>query len=121
MPSTLHQPHKLLFDVISAAEAIGTFIEGRSRDEYLSDLMLRSAVERQFEIVGEALRRLQILDQSLAKLITDYRRIIDFRNLIAHGYDVVEADAVWQFATRNRKVLLQDVRVLLANLGQADQ
>ena len=52
-----HEPQKLLQDILDAARAIESFAQDRSLDDYRSDLMLRSAVERQFEIIGEALRR----------------------------------------------------------------
>ncbi|MDZ4790818.1 MAG: DUF86 domain-containing protein [Hyphomicrobiales bacterium] len=76
-------------------EAIQRFSAGKSFDDYSGDLMLRSAVERQFEIIGEALKRLTELDADLAARISERRTIIGFRNFIAHGYDVVDDSIVW--------------------------
>jgi uncharacterized protein with HEPN domain len=69
--------------------------------------MLRSAVERQFEIIGEALRRLTTLYPELAPEIPEYQRIIAFRNIIAHGYEVLDTTMVWQ-AVRDKLPALRD-------------
>jgi uncharacterized protein with HEPN domain len=102
--------------MIAAAEAIGAFTSGRGRPEYDVDLMPRSAVERQFEILGEALRRLDTIDAGLAAQISEHRRIIAFGNIIAHGYDAVDNDIVWQVVTTKLPVLLLEARRHLANL-----
>ena len=78
-------PRSFLWDVRDAADAIASFTQGRSFGDYLADRMLRSAVERQFEIIGEALSQLAKTDPDLAARISDVRRIIDFRNVLIHG------------------------------------
>jgi uncharacterized protein with HEPN domain len=113
-----HNPEKLVLDILAAALAIDAFVHGRSRENYSSDLMLRSAVERQLEILGEALRRLQKLDESLAAQIAEHRRIIAFRNIIAHGYDGLDDDVVWQIITEKLSVLQADAEALLQRLRQ---
>ncbi len=57
--------------------------------------MLRAAVEREFEIIGEALAQLSKLDAALVARISDYRRIIAFRNILIHGYADVDDQLVW--------------------------
>jgi uncharacterized protein with HEPN domain len=74
--------NKLLFDVEKACERILRFIEGRSIEEFLGDEVLQSAVERQSEIIGEALNRAVGLDESLRDRITDLSRIIAFRPVL---------------------------------------
>lgn len=85
-----------LWDVRDAADAIVAFTEGRGGRDYESDRMLRSAVERQFGIIGEALSQLAKVDPATAGRIPDLRRIIGFRNLLIHGYDRIEPAAVWR-------------------------
>ncbi len=69
---------KYVYDVAEAAEHISAFTAGKTFADYKGDAMLRAAVERQFEIIGEALTQLARLDESLAARVTDYRRIIAF-------------------------------------------
>lgn len=57
--------------------------------------MLRSAVERQLEILGEALHRAGRLDESLREQVVELRRIVVLRNRIIHGYDSVDEEIVW--------------------------
>jgi uncharacterized protein with HEPN domain len=86
----------LLADAQDAVRHILEFVRDRDLDDYLGDAMLRSAVERQFEILGEALRRLRLVDPELTDRIPDLRRIIDFRNILAHGYEVIDDVLVWR-------------------------
>lgn len=108
-----HRPEKLLADILAAAAAIDQFVQGKSRADYDDDLMLRSAVERQLEILGEAVRRLEVLDPMLVKQISEHRRIIAFRNIIAHGYDGLDNDIVWQAVLEKVPVLADETRRLL--------
>ena len=86
---------KFLWDARRAAERIARFTVGRSYDDYLADELLRSAVERQFEIVGEALAGLRRVDPDLASSIPDLPRIVAFRNVLIHGYATVDDRLVW--------------------------
>lgn len=89
-------PRALLWDARKAADAILRYTRGKSLDEYASDDYFRSAVERQFEIIGEALAQLLRIDAALASRVPDLRRIIAFRNILVHGYAVVKHDEVWR-------------------------
>jgi uncharacterized protein with HEPN domain len=102
-----------LHDVVAAAEAIADFIDGRSVGDYRSDLLLRSAVERQFEILGEALTRALRADLGLADRLPSARGAIDFRNLIAHEYDALSPDTVWDIARNELPDLARDVKAEL--------
>lgn len=60
--------------------------------------MLRSAVERQFEVIGEALNKLERVDPDTAARIADLPKIVAFRNILAHGYATIDNVLVWHFA-----------------------
>lgn len=86
---------KYLWDARRAAERIVRFTAGRGYNDYLADEMLRSAVERQFEIVGEALAGLRRVAPDTAAGIPDLDRIVAFRNVLIHGYATVDDRLVW--------------------------
>ena len=71
--------------------------------------MLRAAVERQCEITGEALAKLAKADEPVAARISDYRRIIAFRNILIHGYIDVDHRLVWDVVTTKVPILLAEL------------
>ena len=87
-----------LHDMATAAAAIDAFIAGRTLADYEADLMPRSAVERQFEILGEAPARALRVDPGLQARLPASRGAIDFRNVIAHEYDALSSATVWDIA-----------------------
>lgn len=103
----------LLEDIRQACQLIRTFTADQTLERYLSDAMVRSAVERQFEIVGEALRRLASADPATTSSIVDHRQIISFRNILIHGYDIVEDDVVWGVIQEKLPVLESQIESLL--------
>jgi len=107
------ESRKFLFDIQAAARQLGTFKEGKSFTDYAADPMLRSAVERQFEIIGEALSQLAKIDQEAANRISNWRRIVDFRNVLAHGYSVVDDQLVWDVLQSKLPTLATEVSALL--------
>jgi uncharacterized protein with HEPN domain len=102
-----------LHDIRDACQAIEEFVRNKSHDEYASDRMLRSAVERQFIVVGEALLQALRLAPEIARSISDSRRIINFRNVLVHGYALVENETVWGVITESLPVLRRQVEALL--------
>lgn len=104
-PETL----KLLADVRQAGDAILRFAADLTPAQYETDVLLRSLVERQCEIIGEALRRLERADPLVFSQIRHARRIIDFRNVIAHGYDCLDSTVVSQVVRVHLPGLLDDV------------
>lgn len=108
---------KYLYDVQSAAATLASFVEGRDRDGYQGDAMLRAAVERQFEIIGEALAQLGRLDSALLARIDDHRRIIAFRNILIHGYAEVDDALVWDIVQTRLEPLRRQIDVLLHGPG----
>lgn len=104
---------KYLFDIQQAARRIADFVKSRDFSDYEADPMLRAAVERQFEIIGEALRRLLTEDPPTAARISEHARIIAFRNILAHGYADIDDRIVWGIVQSNLPSLLMDVESLL--------
>jgi len=86
---------KYLWDVQRSAERIVRFTAGRSLDDYLADEMLSPAVERQFEIIGEALVCLRRVAPEVAAMVRDLPRIVGFRNALIHGYGDIDSKEVW--------------------------
>src|SRR5436190_18032862 len=110
-------PRKSLEDMRRAAEFLLNVTSGRTLDEYRGDEVLRTLVERKFEIIGEALNRLTRSDPTLAAQIPEHRQIISFRNILIHGYDVIDAEVVWKIVQQDLPVLRQTVEDLLTRLG----
>lgn len=107
---------KLLRDVLDAGAAIETFTAGSDFAGYCGNALLRSAVERQFEIIGEALRRLDATDERVFARISEAKRLIAFRNLIAHGYDGVDDSIVWQAIADKLPVLMLEAQALFSDI-----
>jgi uncharacterized protein with HEPN domain len=106
---------KYLADAQQAIGRIREFTSGQSFEEYSSNAMLRSAVERQFEIIGEALNRISKVDALLLQRISDSRRIIAFRNILIHGYDAIDDAVVWDVIEHYVPVLDSEVAVLFGD------
>jgi uncharacterized protein with HEPN domain len=111
-------PRAYLWDVREAADAITSFVQGRTFNDYVSDLMLRSAVERQFAIIGEALSQLSRVDPGLAARIPELRRVVAFRNVLVHGYDQIDSAGVWRIVHADLTPLRARAADLLVELGE---
>ena len=107
------EARKYFHDVQEACNLLGQFIAGRSFTDYVGDGMLRAAVEREFEIIGEALAQLARLDEELVSRISEHRRIIAFRNILIHGYAEVDDLLVWDILQTKLQALRQEVTALL--------
>lgn len=106
-----HSIEKLLIDLRLSCEEVQSFTSGKSYEAFLEDRMLQLALEREFEIIGEALIRLERIDEArLSERIPEYRKIIGFRNLVAHGYDVIDDTALWDLAINQVPLLLEKVQ-----------
>jgi uncharacterized protein with HEPN domain len=112
-----HDPRAWLWDVRLAADSIAAFVEGRNFAEYAADLMLRSAVERQFEIAGEALSRLSREAPDIAAQLPELRGAVAMRNALIHGYREVDNATVWQTIQADLPALRSQIAALLAKLG----
>ena len=107
-----------LWDVCDSAEAITQFTAGRTLADYLVYRQMRSAVERQFEIIGEALNRLSKEAPLVAARIPALPQIVAFRNLLIHGYATVDDRVVWRTIQEDLPKLYDTAVVLLAELSK---
>ncbi len=106
------ESRKYLHDIQRAANVLREFTAGRSFDQYRNDAMLRAAVERQFEIIGEAMARLARVDEAVAARISGYRRIIACRNVLIHGYADVDDRLVWDVVETSLPTLVDEIDAL---------
>lgn len=109
------EAQKYLADIQIAADRIARFCAGRQFEQYLADEMLRSAVERQFGIIGEALAKLAKADPATAASVPDHATIIAFRNILIHGYASVDDKIVWGSIENHLGPLRKAVAGLLAS------
>lgn len=104
----------LVWDAHRAGEKILRFVEGRTYQDYIEDDLLRSAVERQFEILGEAFTVLRREFPDTAATIVDMGRAIAFRNLLIHGYATIDNELVWRTIETDLPGLVAHLAGLLA-------
>lgn len=95
MRSMRLQARKHLREIQLAAERVERFTRGKQLEQYLADELLRSAVERQFTIIGEALARLDNDAPELAAAIPERGSILSFRNILIHGDATVDERIGW--------------------------
>jgi uncharacterized protein with HEPN domain len=105
---------KYFHDIQQAVERLSTFTVNKSLSDYEADALLRAGVERQFEIIGEALSRLARIDNDVLARITDYQRIIAFRNILIHGYAEVDDRVVWDIVESKLPLLRREIETLIA-------
>ena len=102
-----------LYDILNAVAEIEGFFSDRPKSfpTFQSDLRTKRAVERNVEIIGEAISRILKLDNTI--VITNARKIVDTRNRIIHGYDSVSDEVIWGVIVRHVPVLKAEVERLL--------
>lgn len=103
---------KYLFDIQESIASVQKYL-GNKRDfkAYLAEKMLRRAVEREFEIIGEALSRIEKLDSTIE--ISGKRQIIGMRNRVIHGYDKIDNEIIWGIIARHLPILKIEIDNLL--------
>lgn len=104
---------KHLEDIRDAAAFILDTVGSLTLNTYKHDRLTRQAVERNLEIVGEAMNRLAKEGRESAERLGDYPRIIAFRSVLAHGYDLVDDDVVWRVLRESLPELRLRVEALL--------
>ena len=108
---------KYLEDVRQACVLLQDFTRGKSFADYGANALLRAGVEREFILVGEALLQASKKESALGQSITSLPKIIGFRNILVHGYAVIQNQTVWSVVENDLALLKQEVEWLLKQAG----
>jgi len=108
-----HEPGKYLADMLERCSYLVTLASKHTIAEYRKDRMLRNTIERERQNIGEALMQLNRRKPGIARKITEHDRIIRFRHVLVHGYDIVRADYVWDVLTLKLPILKRELETLL--------
>jgi uncharacterized protein with HEPN domain len=102
-----------LYDILNAIMEIDSFFIDRKKEfaNYEADLRTKRAIERNIEIIGEAMNRVLRKDETIT--ITNSRKLVDVRNRIIHGYDSVSDDVIWGIVIRHLPILKTEIEKLL--------
>jgi uncharacterized protein with HEPN domain len=114
-------PLAYLLDIIEACAAIENALSGLELDAYRANRLVRSAVEREFILIGEAVASLVRLEPGLSERISHSRRIIDFRNHLAHDYAAINDTVVWAVASSEVPILREECQDILAERDAGDK
>ena len=101
---------KLVEDIRLACEELSVFLANKDRTDLENDRGLQLIIEREFEIIGEAMNRLQRADDEAFGKITHGHRIIGTRNILAHGYDIIDHRILWDAFQQDIPRLLDELR-----------
>jgi uncharacterized protein with HEPN domain len=107
-------PKKLLYDMKQAVDRILRYVKGRTFDDFVADDYFRSAVERQFEIIGEAMVRLRKIGPEAAARISNQNKISGFRNALIHNYDGIDHVISWNVVVQHLPILQTELELLLS-------
>jgi uncharacterized protein with HEPN domain len=109
-----------LSDIVEACDSVQVTLAGMNLDAYLANRTLRSAVEREFTIIGEAVNAIRRLDPEVADRISNARKIVGFRNQLVHDYPAIKDEIVWAIAENDAPILRDECRSLIDEIGRTD-
>ncbi|MBD5171086.1 MAG: DUF86 domain-containing protein [Bacteroidales bacterium] len=106
---------KYLTDISASIAEIESFLNQRPKmfETFCNDSMFRRAIERNLEIIGEAMNQVLKINSDIS--ITSVRKIVDTRNFIIHAYDSLRPEILWMIVIKYLPVLKQEVNTLLAD------
>lgn len=109
----MDRTYKYLEDITNSISNIELFLSSRPKEyeKFLEDKCLRSAVQWEIAIIGEAMNKL--LKENPDVPITDKRRIVATRNYLIHGYDSLKPDIIWSIVINHLPLLKHEVNILL--------
>ena len=109
----LPKSEKLCLDILTAIGEIRDFLAEASLESFTQSRLQQVAVERELEIIGEVLKRLERTDESLFQQVENGHKIIGMRNVLAHGYDVIDYRILWSTVTRDIEPLASQIECLI--------
>lgn len=109
----LHNPDKYLYDIVDCCEFVLEMTRGKSIEDYKNDRIFRSALERELQVIGEAMLQLDNASPETAEKISQHRSIIGFRHVLVHGYANLDPATVWDVVETKINVLLEQAKNLL--------
>lgn len=110
-----HDLRAYLYDICEACKQIIEFTNGLSFEQYASNDLVKAAVERKFVTIGEAMMRIKRDYPETLERISGNYRIIGFRNVLVHGYDIIDDATVWSAVEDSAPVLLRETEALLSS------
>ena len=114
------QQQKLLLDIQNAINSIDEHLEGRRIfAEYESNKTKRRAIEREFEIIGEATNNLLKINSELP--LSYARTVVNLRNKLIHAYDSIDETIIWKLIIKDLPVLLTEVNDLLNQTEEGNE
>lgn len=109
-----------LSDIVEACDAVAVTLEGVDLPSYEATRTLRSAVERELTIIGEAVNSLSRLEPELGTRISHARKIVGFRNQLVHDYAAIIDSTVWAIANHDAPILRSECAALIEEYGEVD-
>ena len=106
-------PKKFIFDMLDSCRFLLELTRTDNADRYRDDRVFRGAVERELQIIGEAMLQLKTLDPQAAERFTEHARIIGFRHILVHGYHSLDPDLVWVVITEKLPLLRDELEAAL--------
>lgn len=110
----LPEPAKYLQDMLDSAIRVQQYTAGKTLSDYLAMPELRDAVHWNFSVIGEALSQLSKSFPAIAVRISEWKRIIAFRNQLIHGYGVIQPGITWSIIEGKLPILIAELRAMLA-------
>ena len=112
----LRDPKKYLYDIVNCSEFLLQLTKDKTVEDYKTDRVFRSALERELQIIGEAMLQLDRVSPETVEEISEHRSIIGFRHVLVHGYDSLDPNTVWNVVETKIAVLLNQARELLRRI-----
>lgn len=112
----LRNSKKYLYDIVNCCEFVLEMTKEKTVEDYKNDRIFRSALERELQIIGEAMLQLDNISPETAERMAQYRGIIGFRHVIVHGYDSLDPDTVWNVVETKVAILLEQAKTILKQL-----